>query len=153
MTQSRRSFSVGGGKPSMFNACITIFTDYHSYRRIVESLETNEPSNRANSPHNNRIHKVVSVVSHNKDDHVKELPDLVDVFNKNYDMNSDDFTIDSFPKMIDKCCAIYISCDDKYNLSYNTHLFMSNSFKKKYIKYLLHEFDELLVDKFIAKAI
>ena len=39
MTQSRHSFSVGGNKgSSMFNARSIIFTDLHSFVRIVDSL-------------------------------------------------------------------------------------------------------------------
>ena len=151
MTQSRHSFSVGGNKgSSMFNARSIIFTDLHSFVRIVDSLQTDEPSTSFDT-HSNQIHKLVRVVTQNKNEFIDENPSLIDMLNQKYDMNSDDFTISNFPKMIDNCCAIYINFSDN-KITCNTGFFMSKSFKKRYIRYLLHEFDADIVDKFITKV-
>ena len=151
MMQSRHSFSVGGNKgASMFNACSIIFTDYHSFVRIVNSLQTDENSTSFDT-HSNKIHKLVRVVTQNKNEFIDEHPILIDKLNENYDMNSDDFTISDFPKMIGNCYAIYINFNDN-KISCNTGFFMSKSFKKRYIRYLLHEFDADIVDKFIANV-
>ena len=154
MTQSRRSFSVGDKGASMFNACSIIFTDQNSFIRIVNSLQTNENSSSLSlSSQSNKIHKLVCVVTHNNNELIEEYPELIDVLNKEYDMNSDDFSISSFPKMIGDCYSIYISYDDNHNITCNTQFFMSNSFKKRYIRYLLHEFETENVEKFISKVI
>ena len=153
MMQSRRSFSVGDKGSSMFNACSIIFTDQNSFLRIVNSLQTNENSSSSTltlSSQPNKIHKLVRVVNHNNNELIEEHPELIDILNEEYDMNREDFSISSFPKMIGEYYAIYISYDDDHNIMCNTRFFMSNSFKKRYIRYLLHEFDENTVEKFIS---
>ena len=157
MTQSRRSFSVGGKGSSMFNACSIIFTDQNSFLRIVDSLQRNENSSTSSSltlsSQPNKIHKLVRVVNRNKNELIEEYPEMIDIINEEYDMNSDNFSISSFPKMIGGCYAIYVSYDDDHNIMCNTSVFMSPSFKKRYIRYLLHEFDETTVEKFISMGI
>ena len=154
MTQSRRSFSVGDKGSSMFNACSIIFTDQNSFLRIVNSLQTNENTSTSSSntlsSQPNKIHKLVRVVNQNKNELIEEHPEMIDILNEKYDMNSEDFSVSSFPKMIDGCYAVYVSYDDDNNIICNTRVFMSPSFKKRYIRYLLHEFDETTVEKFIS---
>lgn len=157
MTQSRRSFSVGDKGSSMFNACSIIFTDQNSFLRIVDSLQTNEKSSSSTSTSSsntlssqpNKIHKLVRVINQNKNELIEEHPEMIDILNEKYDMNSADFSVSSFPKMIGGCYAVYVSYDDD-NIICNTGVFMSPSFKKRYIRYLLHEFDETTVEKFIS---
>ena len=153
MTQSRRSFSVGG---AMFNPRSIVFTDHHSFVRIVESLQTDENSSSISSnnltSHPNKIHKLVRVTSKNKDEFIDENQDLIDSLNENYNINSDDFSPDLFPHMIDDCCAIYISFGVDNKINCNTKFFMSPSFKKRYIRYLLHEYETEHVEKFISDS-
>lgn len=153
MTQSRRSFSVG----NMFSPSSIVFTDHHSFVRIVESLQTHENSSSISSinlkSHPNKIHKLVRVVSKNKNEFIDENQELIDTLNENYNMNSADFSPESFPHMIGDCCAIYISFGVDNKINCNTKFFMSPSFKKRYIKYLLHEYETEHVDKFITQSI
>lgn len=150
MTQSRCSISMGD---AMFSSSSIIFTDYHSFIRIIEMLKKNETSSSSIdlSSQPNKIHKLVRVTSKNKNEFIYENQELLDTLNKNYNMNSEDFSPQSFPNMIGDCCAIYISFGPDNKINCNTKFFMSPSFKKRYIRYLLYEYETKYVNKLISE--